>query len=115
MFGRLAIIVIAAVGLYAVVSSMRGPDEMATEPMLTATSASQDSMKKDKMVSKKPRLTREQETRQLLAELKTIPVSEYAVNKMKYERLLELHPGNETFMRKVDFYAGKLQTSRTRY
>lgn len=53
-------------------------------------------------------MSKEQETRKLLAELKTIPASEFAVNKMKYERLLEMHPGNERFMSKVDFYSQKL-------
>jgi hypothetical protein len=44
----------------------------------------------------------------LLAELRTIPVSEYAVNLAKYERLLELHPGDATFIRKVAFYSQKI-------
>ena len=60
-------------------------------------------------------MSKEQETRKLLAELKTIPVSEFAANKMKYERLLEMHPGNDMFTRKVDFYSEKLADQQAGY
>lgn len=59
-------------------------------------------------MGKESEMSKEQETRKLLAELRTIPVSEYAVNLRKYERLLELHPGDATFIRKVAFYSQKL-------
>ena len=45
----------------------------------------------------------DRETRKLLAELKTIPVSEFAINLEKYQRLLELHPENARYIRKVVF------------
>jgi hypothetical protein len=60
-------------------------------------------------------MSKDQETRKLLAELRTIPVSEFATNKMKYERLLEMHPGNDMFTRKVDFYSDKLADQQAGY
>ena len=60
-------------------------------------------------------MSKEQETRKLLAELKAIPVSEYAVNLAKYRRLLQLHPGNEKFIQKVMFYATKLNEKQAGY
>ena len=129
--GRLAIIIIAAVGLYAVVSPMRGPDEeMSSMPSASTQKPSDmdkmgdamgnkaDSMSdnmNDGMNDDMPKVTVEQETRQLLAELKSIPVSEYAANKSRYERLSELHPGNDTFMRKVAFYTEKMRAKQSSY
>lgn len=67
----------------------------------------------DKMVDDMPSQQEiDMETRKLLAELRTIPVSEYAVNLAKYRRLLELHPGDATFARKVAFYSQKLAEKR---
>ena len=116
---RLAIIVIAAVGLYAVVSSMRGPEEeISAMPKAPADISAETEKSKAEMRDKKEEmetLTRAQETEQLLAELRTIPVSQFAANKSRYERLLELHPGNETFARKVDFYSEKLRAQQASY
>lgn len=127
--GRIAIIVIAVVGLYAVVTSMRGSEEDAVSSMPDTKTerpsktdmgkeAMADDMKsdmKDDMANAMPKLSRDEETKQLLAELKSIPVREYAANKSRYERLLELHPGNETFSRKLFFYSEKLRNQQASY
>ena len=82
-------------------------------PAATGTTQSgQTEPTEAKPTEAKPKMTRAQETRQLLAELRTIPVSEYAINLMKYERLLQLHPDDETFARKVSFYSDKLNAKR---
>ena len=94
----------AALGLVYLSS---GSDEMTSAetpndpPILVMPKLDADMVKESEM-------SKEQETRKLLAELRTIPVSEYAVNLRKYERLLELHPGDATFIRKVAFYSHKL-------
>ncbi|MGC6534905.1 MAG: hypothetical protein ACON4V_05100 [Parvibaculales bacterium] len=94
----------AALGLVYLSS---GSDEMTSAetpndpPILVMPKLDTDMIKESEM-------SKEQETRKLLAELRTIPVSEYAVNLRKYERLLELHPGDATFIRKVSFYSQKL-------
>ena len=116
---RLAIIVIAAVGLYAIVSSMRGPEEeISAMPKAPAEISAETEKSKAEMRDKKEEmetLTRAKETEQLLAELRTIPVSQYAENLSRYERLLELHPGDETFTRKVAFYGKKLRDKQASY
>lgn len=47
-------------------------------------------------------------TDQLLAELKSIPVSEYSENLKRYETLVKMHPGNKTYSDKTQFYKTKL-------
>lgn len=116
---RLAIIVIAAVGLYAIVSSMSGPEEeISAMPKAPAKVSAEMEKSKAEMRDKKDEmetLTRAQETEQLLAELRTLPVSKFAENLSRYERLLELHPGNETFAHKVNFYSEKLRNKQASY
>lgn len=112
---RLIILAVGVVALIFVIISS-GDDETSTAetPKMQDKTVSVKPMKKpDPAIAKE--LEKERETAQLLAELKTIPVSEYAANKTRYERLLELHPGNETFMRKVAFYTEKLHAQRTSY
>ena len=104
MLNRLGLATAVVVALYLLVTLMRGePETEATNdyaPPSTSSSTMNNGMTDKKTV--------EMETRKLLAELKTIPVSEYAVNLAKYERLLELHPNDATFARKVAFYSQKL-------
>ena len=128
MSKRFAIIIVVLLGIYAVVNFFQSDDEVtsSSDPM-NASMSTDDMMKdmQDDMSDAKSdmmmddmaddQMSKEQETRKLLAELKTIPVSEFAVNKMKYERLLEMHPGNEMFMRKVDFYSEKLADQQAGY
>ena len=134
MSKRFAIIIVVLLGIYAVVNFFQSDDEVtsSSDPM-NASMNTDDMMKdmQDDMSDAKSdmmmddmddmddmaddQMSKEQETRKLLAELKTIPVSEFAVNKMKYERLLEMHPGNEMFMRKVDFYSEKLADQQAGY
>lgn len=52
------------------------------------------------------------ETRRLLTELRTIPVNEYAINLLKYKQLLEMHPNDAEFARKVAFYTQELADRR---
>ena len=110
MLNRLGLATAVVVALYLLVTLMRGEPETEANatndfmPSSTQSSSMNDKMT-DKMVDKKKV---EMETRKLLAELKTIPVREYAVNLAKYERLLELNPGDPTFVRKVAFYNQKL-------
>jgi hypothetical protein len=131
MSKRFAIIIVVLLGIYAVVNFFQSDDEVtsSSDPM-NASMNTDDMMKdmQDDMSDAKSdmmmddmddmaddQMSKEQETRKLLAELKTIPVSEFAVNKMKYERLLEMHPGNERFMSKVDFYSQKLADQQAGY
>ncbi|MCH1542033.1 MAG: hypothetical protein L7U45_03130 [Alphaproteobacteria bacterium] len=110
MLNRLGLATAVVVAFYLLVTLMRGEPETATDAtkdyMPTSTqSSSMNDIMNDKMNDKK---AVEMETHKLLAELRTIPVSEYAANLAKYERLLELHPGDATFVRKVAFYSQKL-------
>lgn len=107
MINRLGIATAVVVALYLLVTLMRGEPE--TETKASVTSPSQTPAMSDKMPTK---IDVDRETRKLLAELKTIPISEFAINLEKYERLLELHPGDATFTRKVAFYSQKLAEKR---
>jgi hypothetical protein len=53
-------------------------------------------------------IEKEQRTNELLTELKSLPVEEYEKNLRLYEELLELHPNDEQYMNKVDFYQDKI-------
>lgn len=121
MMPRFAILGVGLLAVILIYYSARDDDSMMEEqstmtdtPVLVAPpkddmSKMMDDGMSDKMMGK------EQETRKLLAELRTIPVSEYAVNLSKYERLLELHPGNPKYIRKVSFYSKKLMTKQAGY
>lgn len=102
MLNRLGLATAVVVALYLLVTLMREESEFETNAYTPRPLSSPTS---DKMIDKK---SVDMETRKLLAELRNIPVSEYAVNLAKYERLLELHPGDATFTRKVAFYSQKL-------
>lgn len=108
---RIGLIAVLAVVAYLVVLVLMPPQEEAAQSPLARPAAPEQPMK-DKM-SKAQAMSTEAETRKLLAELRTIPVSEYAVNLSKYQRLLELHPDDETFMRKVAFYSQRLSQKRS--
>ncbi len=96
MLLRLIIIILIVAGVYAFITKDQSSDD---SNATTIAPVSQDTM---------PKMSAAEETSQLVAELKVIPASEYAVNKMKYERLLELNPGNERYIRKVAHYAQKM-------
>jgi hypothetical protein len=110
MLNRLGLATAVVVALYLLVTLMRGEPETNTKATNDyMPSSAQSSSMNDKMNNKMAdKASVEMETRKLLAELPTIPVSEYAVNLAKYERLLELHPGDATFIRKVAFYSQKI-------
>ncbi len=50
-----------------------------------------------------------QKTNTLLDRLKTIPTKEYAKNKELYQQLVNLHPNNEEYAKKLKFYTTKLK------
>lgn len=112
---RIGLIAVLAVAAYLLVLVIMPPseDDSAENPL--ARPAAPEMPMNDKMDDKmkKSSMSKEAETRKLLAELKIIPVSEYAINLEKYQRLLELHPGNETFLRKVAFYSQRLNQKRS--
>ena len=127
MTKRFAIIIAVLLGIDLIINNFQKDDDtssssdtmnssMSTDDMMNDM---QDDMSDDMMDDTETmadvQMSREQETRKLLAELKTIPVSEFAANKMKYERLLEMHPENAMFMRKVDFYSEKLADQDSGY
>lgn len=127
MTKRFAIIIAVLLGIDLIINNFQKDDDtssssdtmnssMSTDDMMNDM---QDDMSDDMMDDTETmadvQMSREQETRKLLAELKTIPVSEFAANKMKYERLLEMHPENAMFMRKVDFYSEKLADQHSGY
>lgn len=132
MTKRFAIIIVVLLGIYALINVFQGDDETTSGSDTMNSSMSTDDMMNDMNDGMKDnmsndmsdnmmddmadvQMSKEQETRKLLAELKTIPVSEFAANKMKYERLLEMHPGNDMFTRKVDFYSEKLADQQAGY
>jgi hypothetical protein len=139
MTKRFAIIIAVLLGIYLIINVFQKDDDtssssdtmnssMSTDDMMNdmqddmsddMMNDMQDDMSDDMMDDTETmadvQMSREQETRKLLAELKTIPVSEFAANKMKYERLLEMHPENAMFMRKVDFYSEKLADQHSGY
>lgn len=53
-----------------------------------------------------------EKTEKLLAELKTIPVEEYKKNKSLYQQLLNMHPNNELYKDKVEFYSNKIKEDK---
>jgi cytochrome bd-type quinol oxidase subunit 1 len=115
---RIAILVIGLVAVYVVFFS--GGEE---KDMMDETNAMPDAaieQRVEQPVEQAPAqtgtaLSKEQETRQLLEELRAIPVSQFDANLQRYERLLELHPGDDTFARKVDFYSEKLRDKQAGY
>lgn len=107
MLNGLGIATAVVVALYLLVTLMRGEPETETNAYVPAPT--QASAMSDKMPSK---AEIDRETRKLLAELKTIPVSEFAINLEKYQRLLELNPENARYIRKVAFYSQKLAEKR---
>ena len=107
MLNRLGIATAVVVALYLLVTLMRGEPETETNAYVPAPT--QAPAMTDKMPSQ---ADIDRETRKLLAELKTIPVSEFTINLEKYERLLELHPRDATFTRKVAFFSQKLAEKR---
>ena len=132
MTKRFAIIIVVLLGIYALINVFQGDDKSTSGSDTMNSSMSTDDMMNDMNDGMKDnmsndmsdnmmddmadvQMSKEQETRKLLAELKTIPVSEFAANKMKYERLLEMHPGNDMFTRKVDFYSEKLADQQAGY
>jgi hypothetical protein len=144
MTKRFAIIIVVLLGIYALINVFSNDDEttsssdtmnssMSTDDMMNdmnddmnddmdddMSSDMSDDMSDDMSESMMDdmadvQMSKDQETRKLLAELRTIPVSEFATNKMKYERLLEMHPGNDMFTRKVDFYSDKLADQQAGY
>lgn len=54
-----------------------------------------------------------QETKSILAELKDIPIKEYAANKSLYQKLVNLNPDNEKYADKLSFYSEKLDPKKT--
>jgi hypothetical protein len=136
MTKRFAIIIVVLLGIYALINVFSNDDEttsssdtmnssMSTDDMMNdmnddmnddMSSDMSDDMSESMMDDMADvQMSKDQETRKLLAELRTIPVSEFATNKMKYERLLEMHPGNDMFTRKVDFYSDKLADQQAGY
>lgn len=107
---RIGLIAVLAVVAYILAVIILPSDEKPAENPLARPAAPEKPMA-DKMA--KPGMSKEAETRKLLSELQTIPVSEYAVNLEKYQRLLELHPTEEKFKRKVAFYAQRLNQKRS--
>lgn len=59
--------------------------------------------------SKKEEVRREKRTVEILAELKTIPVSKYAKNKGLYAELVKYHPYEAVYKERLDFYSGKVK------
>lgn len=53
-----------------------------------------------------------EKTERLLAELKTIPVSQYEENRRRYQQLLDMHPGNKFYKDKVDFYIKEIEKEK---
>ncbi len=114
---RIGLIAILAVAAYFLVMAIMPPEEdgSAENPLARPAASEKPMMDMDSMADKMsaPKMSKEAETRKLLAELRTIPVSEYAVNLEKYERLLELHPGDKTFLHKVAFYSQRINQQRS--
>jgi hypothetical protein len=51
-------------------------------------------------------------TKSLLAELKGVPTQEYEKNQHLYQQLLALHPDNELYKTKVEFYTRKVEEQK---
>ena len=52
---------------------------------------------------------REAETKAILKQLKSIPASEYELNKQLYQQLVNYNPENKQFKQKLSFYSQKLK------
>lgn len=50
-----------------------------------------------------------EKTDKLLKEIKTLPVREYEKNKNLYQQLVDLHPDNQLYIKKVSFYSDKIE------
>jgi len=53
-----------------------------------------------------------EKTKKLLAELKGIPTKEYEKNRNLYQQLASLHPDNENYKSKLEFYAAKVEEEK---
>lgn len=54
-------------------------------------------------------------TKEYVAELRTIPASEYKKNQDLYQALVEMNPDNAKFQSKLDFYTGKIEEKQKKY
>ena len=55
-----------------------------------------------------------EKTKKLLAQLKTTPSREYSKNRRLYQSLVKLHPDNELYKNKADFYSNKVEEEKQR-
>lgn len=53
-----------------------------------------------------------QKTEKLLSELNGIPATEYEKKRNLYQKLVKLHPDNETYKQKVAFYSDKIEEEK---
>ncbi len=53
-----------------------------------------------------------EKTKKILGQLKTIPVEKYEKNRDLYQQLTSLHPNNEEYKTKFNFYQGKVLEKR---
>ena len=53
-----------------------------------------------------------EKTKKLLSELKDIPTQEYEKNRSLYQQLASMHPDNETYKSKLDFYTAKTKEEK---
>ncbi len=58
------------------------------------------------------KIKKSEKTKQLLAELKKVPSSEYEKNQKLYQQLVNLHPSNQTYKDKVQSYSKKIEKEK---
>jgi hypothetical protein len=58
------------------------------------------------------KLRKSEKTKQLLAELKKVPSSEYNKNQKLYLQLVSLHPNNQAYKNKVKIYSEKIEKEK---
>lgn len=62
--------------------------------------------------AKKEEARREKRTTEILAELKTVPASEYSKNQKLYGELFKYHPYQASYKERLDFYSGKVKEQK---
>jgi hypothetical protein len=62
--------------------------------------------------TKRAKIIKDKTTKDLLAKVKKVPSSKLSENNDIYKQLLALHPENNTYKNKVDFYTGEIEKER---
>ncbi|MDM8564243.1 hypothetical protein QUF74_01160 [Candidatus Halobeggiatoa sp. HSG11] len=79
--------------------------------------AEQAEIRKAELAEKKrlADIEKAEKTKQLLAELKNVPVEQYEKNRDLYQQLAKINPDNKKYKQKISFYSSKIKESNQKW